>query len=187
MSRRTLKAASAIREVVSMAILTQLRDPRVRDVTVTLVEVSTDMRSAKVHVSIMGDARQQRLALQGLQNSAGFLQETINRRIDMRYTPRLLFVLDQGVKNSLEVARILDNLRTEGARAKNASQSDVEDETLEDETLEDEALEDEALEDEALEDEALVSDTTNYPSALRCQSPEDVESSVESGDDQTHT
>jgi ribosome-binding factor A len=54
-SRRLQKAAEAIREVVSMAILTDLRDPRVEGVTVTYVEVSPDMRQAKVHVSIMGD------------------------------------------------------------------------------------------------------------------------------------
>ena len=53
-SRRTQKAAEAIREVVGMAILRDLKDPRVRHVTVTFVEVSPDMRQAKVHVSIMG-------------------------------------------------------------------------------------------------------------------------------------
>jgi ribosome-binding factor A len=114
MSRRTLKAASAIREVVSTSILTQLRDPRVQNVTVTLVEVSPDMRLAKVHVSVMGDAAKQRLALRGLQNAAGFLQQQIDRRIDTRYIPKLHFVLDQGVKNSFEVARILDELRANG-------------------------------------------------------------------------
>jgi len=114
MSRRTLKAASAIREAVSMAILTQLRDPRVSSVTVTMVEVAPDMRSAKVHVSVMGDTRHQKLALQGLQHAAGFLQEIIQQRVDMRYTPKLQFTLDRGVKNSLEVARILQELRAEG-------------------------------------------------------------------------
>src|SRR5262245_47596246 len=107
MSRRLLKAASAIREVVSMAILTELRDPRVKNVTVVGVEVLPDMKSAKVLVSIMGDEKQQQLSLSGLQNSAGFLQKRIAERIETRYTPRLTFVLDKGVKNSLEVARIL--------------------------------------------------------------------------------
>jgi ribosome-binding factor A len=107
MSRRLLKAAEAIREVVSMAILTELRDPRVKDVTVVSVEVLPDMKSAKVHVSIMGDEKQQQLSLSGLQNAAGFLQRKIADRIDTRYTPRLQFVLDQGVKKSLEVSRIL--------------------------------------------------------------------------------
>lgn len=106
-SRRVLKAAEAIREVVAMAILTELRDPRVKNVTVTMVELAADMKTAKVHVSIMGDEKQQKLSLLGLQNSAGFLQSCIADKIDTRYTPRLSFDLDKGVKNSLEVARIL--------------------------------------------------------------------------------
>lgn len=106
-SRRVLKAAEAIREVVSMAILTEVRDPRVKNVTVTMVELSPDMKSAKVHVSVMGDEKQAKLSLLGLQNSAGFLQSRIADRIETRYTPRLVFEIDKGVKNSLEVARIL--------------------------------------------------------------------------------
>jgi ribosome-binding factor A len=109
-SRRVLKAAEAIREVVSMTILTELRDPRISDVTVTLVEVSPDMRLARVHVSVMGDEAKQKLTLYGLQNAAGFLQAKIARRIDTRYTPRLRFVLDQGVKRSIEVSRILNEV-----------------------------------------------------------------------------
>ena len=109
-SRRLLKAAEAIREVVGMAILTELRDPRIRDVTVTFVEVSPDMRLAKVHVSVMGDETKQRLSLQGLKNAAGFLQQKVGNRIDTRYTPRLQFLLDKGVKNAMEVTRILDEV-----------------------------------------------------------------------------
>ena len=109
-SRRVLKVAEAIREVVSMAILTELRDPRVQDVTVTYVEVSADLRAAKIHVSVMGDEKKQNLSLQGLQNSAGFLQQKISHRIDTRYTPRLKFTLDQGVKHSVEVSRVLGEL-----------------------------------------------------------------------------
>ena len=93
-----------------MTILTELRDPRISDVTVTSVEVSPDMRQAKVHVSVMGDEAKQKLALRGLQNASGFLQAKIARRIDTRYTPRLRFVLDQGVKRSIEVSRILDEV-----------------------------------------------------------------------------
>jgi len=106
-SRRLLKAAEAIRGVVSMAILTELRDPRVKNVTVVGVDVLPDMKSAKVHVSIMGSEKEQQLSLSGLQNAAGFLQKRIAERIETRYTPRLTFVLDKGVKASLEVNRIL--------------------------------------------------------------------------------
>lgn len=109
-SRRVLKAAEAIREVVGMAILTQLQDPRIQDATVTFVEVTRDMRTAKVHVSVMGDEAKQELTIRGLQNSAGFLQQKIANRIDTRYTPKLRFILDRGVKNSLAVTRILDEV-----------------------------------------------------------------------------
>ena len=90
-----------------MAILTQVRDPRVRDVTVTRVEMAPDMRSATVHVSVMGSPARQELALRGLTNSAGFLQSQIADRIETRYVPRLRFELDGGVKRSIEIARVL--------------------------------------------------------------------------------
>jgi ribosome-binding factor A len=106
-TRRVQKVAEAIREVVSMSILTELQDPRVRDVTVTGVEASGDLRFAKVMVSVMGDETRQNLTLRGLQSAAGFLQSKIAERIDLRYTPRLTFVLDQGVKHSIAVAQIL--------------------------------------------------------------------------------
>jgi ribosome-binding factor A len=106
-SHRIQKAAEAVREVVSMAILTDLKDPRIQDVTVTFVEMSPDMRHAKVHVSVMGNETKQRLSLAGLKNAAGFLQSKVAKRIDTRYTPRLVFVLDMGVKKSIQIAEIL--------------------------------------------------------------------------------
>jgi len=96
-----------------MSILTDLRDPRVRDVTVLGVEVTADMREAKVSVSVMGDEAQQALSLRGLQNSAGFLQSKIADRIETRYIPKLQFVLDRGVKNVAAVGEILDRIRKE--------------------------------------------------------------------------
>lgn len=100
-----------------MAILKDLRDPRIQDVTVTYVEVSPDMRQAKVHVSVMGDEAKQRLSLHGLQSAAGFLQSKISDRIDTRYTPRLQFVLDMGVKKSLAISRLLHDLLPEEDQA----------------------------------------------------------------------
>jgi ribosome-binding factor A len=109
-SRRVLKAAQAIREVVSMAIIRELKDPRIRDVTVTMVEVTPDLRQAKVNVTVMGDETKQKLCVRGLQSSAGYLQSKVGKRIDTRYTPRIEFVLDQGLKNALTVTRILEEI-----------------------------------------------------------------------------
>ena len=125
-SRRVLKAAQAIREVVSMAIITDIKDPRVKDVTVTFVEVSGDMRMAKVHVSVMGDETKQNLCLKGLQSSVGYLQKKVGNRIDTRYTPRLQFQLDKGLQNAMSVTRILEEVlpAEKGEEAADASSSD---------------------------------------------------------------
>ncbi|QDT00461.1 30S ribosome-binding factor RbfA [Adhaeretor mobilis] len=109
-SRRVLKAAQAIREVVGMAILADLKDPRIENATITKVEVAPDMRQAKVSVSVMGDDAKQRLCVSGLQSAAGYLQSKIAKRIDTRYTPRLKFELDMGVKKSIELAKVLDEV-----------------------------------------------------------------------------
>ena len=90
-----------------MAILTDMKDPRIKDVTVTFVEVSADLRHAKVHVSVMGDEKKKNLCLQGLQHASGFLQQKVGTRIDTRYTPRVQFVLDKGIENAMAVTRIL--------------------------------------------------------------------------------
>lgn len=125
-SRRLLKAAEAIREVVASSILTEIRDPRIRDVTVVGVEVSPDMREAKVLVSVMGDESQQKLSVRGLQNSAGFLQSKIANRIETRYTPRLTFVIDKGLKNAAAVGEILARIRLEQEESDDLASHEVE-------------------------------------------------------------
>lgn len=106
-SRRVARASEAVREVVSTTILFELRDPRIKNVTVIAAEVAKDLRTAKVYVSVMGDVKQQSLAMYGLESARGFIQAKIAERLDTRYTPVLKFVLDQGVKKSIEASRLL--------------------------------------------------------------------------------
>jgi len=122
-NRRLLKAAEAIREVVASSILTEIRDPRVRDVTVINVQVTPDMREAKVAVSVMGNDAQQQLAIRGLQNSAGFLQSKIAKRIEARYTPKLSFTLDKGIQNALVVGELLAQIKREKEESGKSSDS----------------------------------------------------------------
>jgi ribosome-binding factor A len=106
-SRRVAKVAEAVREQVSTSILFDLKDPRVKHVTVTRVEASPDLRSAKVYISVMGDEKTQRLTLRGLESARGFLQAKLAERVQLRYTPILRFQLDDGVKRSIEASRLL--------------------------------------------------------------------------------
>ena len=106
-TRRAAKAAEAIRETVSMTILVGLRDPRVKNVTVLRAEVSGDLRSAKVYVSVMGDAKAQSLTMHGLDSARGFIQSKVADRLQTKNTPILKFVLDPGVKFSAETSQTL--------------------------------------------------------------------------------
>ncbi len=112
-TRRTAKIAQAIRQVVSSCILFELRDPRIKNVTVIDAEVGHDLRTAKIHVSVMGDPGVQHRALQGLDSARGFLQAKIADQLQLRYTPVLTFALDDGVKRSIEVSRLLRDLEHE--------------------------------------------------------------------------
>src|SRR5687768_6331572 len=105
---RLARVAEAIREVTSETILFELRDPRVKNVTVTRAEVSGDLQHAKVYVSIMGPEREQKLTMHGLRSAAGFIQSKLARRLQTRFTPVVEFVLDQGVKRSIEMTRLIN-------------------------------------------------------------------------------
>ena len=122
-THRLARVAEVVREVASETILFDLRDPRVKMVTVTRAEVSGDLQHAKVYVSIMGSERDQKVCMYGLQRAAGFVQSKLGDRMRSRYVPVIEFVLDKGVKNSLEVSRLINEalgkhepaLPTEGA------------------------------------------------------------------------
>lgn len=107
MSRRTERISEAIREVAATAILFELKDPRVSAVTVTKAEISGDLRHAKIFVSVMGDDKVQRLTMAGLKSARPFLQRKIADRMQTRYTPIVEIVLDDSIKKSLEIARVL--------------------------------------------------------------------------------
>src|SRR5437588_7468597 len=107
-THRLARVAEAVREVASETILFELRDPRVKMVTVTRAEVSGDLQHAKVYVSIMGTEKEQKLTLHGLRHAAGFIQSRLAQRLQTRFTPVVQFVLDQGVKKSIEITRLIN-------------------------------------------------------------------------------
>lgn len=113
-TRRAARIGQAILETVSTSILFELRDPRIKNVTVLRVEVPSDLRSAKVVVSIMGDEQESSLCLHGLASSCGYLQKRVADRLQTRYTPLLEFELDNvATANVVETNRILAELERE--------------------------------------------------------------------------
>jgi len=118
---RLARVSEVIREVASETILFELRDPRIKNVTVTRAEVSGDLQHAKVYVSIMGAAKEQQLCMHGLRHAAGYLQSKLADRLQTRFTPVIHFVLDHGVKNSIEVTRLINEALAQSAPKTEAS------------------------------------------------------------------
>ncbi len=93
-SRRIEKVNRAIMETLSSAILFELRDPRVKNVTILNVDTTGDIKESKVRVGVRGDAKVQSLTLHGLDSSRGFLQSKIADRLQTKSTPILKFILE---------------------------------------------------------------------------------------------
>ena len=154
-SHRSLRFAEAIREVVSSAILFEVADPRVRSITVLRVEVTGDLRNASIFVSIMGTEKEQKLTMQGLKSATGFLQARVAARLQSRFTPVLCFQLDDSIKKSVEMSRLIDDaLAADRHPAPDAPQVVPEitlDEDAEDENEDEAEAEAEAEDDNARE------------------------------------
>jgi ribosome-binding factor A len=121
---RLARVSEAIREVASETILFELSDPRVKRVTVTRAEVSGDLQHAKVYVSLMGTEKEQQLTLHGLRHATGFIQSKIAARLQTRFTPHVTFVVDEGVKKSLEVTRLINEALAQSPKADDAPEED---------------------------------------------------------------
>ena len=106
-THRIARINEVIREVAAETILFEMRDPRVKNVTVTRAETSADLQHAKVYVSVMGTEKEQRIAMHGLKNAAGFIQSKLAKRLLTRFLPVISFVYDEGVKKSIEIAKLL--------------------------------------------------------------------------------
>ncbi len=111
MSRRTERLAEEIREEVARMIGGELKDPRIGFVTVTRVEVTADLRLARIHVGVLGGEAERTKTLDALGHSAGFLRRELGRRMRLKHTPELQFRYDAGLDATERVARLLDESR----------------------------------------------------------------------------
>ena len=107
MSRRTERLGEEIREEVAQLIVGELKDPRIGFVTVTRVEVTPDLRTARVYVGVLGTEKQRQASLTGLRQATGFLRRALGQSLRLRYTPELVFTYDEGLEASDRVAQLL--------------------------------------------------------------------------------
>lgn len=96
-----------MREVIAELLIREVKDPRVRMVTLTTVEVSPDLRHARVYYSTIGDAAARQRAGAGLESAAGFLKAQLARRLRLRFAPDILFIADPSLEHADRIAALL--------------------------------------------------------------------------------
>ena len=99
----------AVREVLSARIAEGLNDPRIGFVTLTSVDTSTDLRHARVYVSVLGSEPERAETLAGLKSAHGVLQQAIGRELRMKRTPTLQFVFDESIDRGMRITELLDD------------------------------------------------------------------------------
>lgn len=110
MSKRTERIGDQIRGEISDIIVRRLNDPRIGFVTITAVEVSEDLRHAKVFVSVYGDEKARVQTMKGLHSASGFVRGEIGHRLKIKFTPEIVFKLDTSMDKADEVLSILDEI-----------------------------------------------------------------------------
>jgi ribosome-binding factor A len=115
-SRRPDRVAEAIREAVAMFLAEGVKDPRVTGlVTVTGVDVTRDLRHARVHVSILGSEAEKKETMEGLASVAGHLRAKLGRTLRLRMTPELDFKYDASIAHAARIDSLLEQIRADEA------------------------------------------------------------------------
>ena len=109
MPDRMRRVNESVRQVLSEAVV-QLKDPRIGFVTVTGVETTTDLRSARVFVSVLGTERKRTETMAGLQAAHSVLQARLARELRMKRTPQLAFEYDPSVERGVRMTKLIDEL-----------------------------------------------------------------------------
>ncbi|HSJ64913.1 MAG TPA: 30S ribosome-binding factor RbfA [Gemmatimonadaceae bacterium] len=111
-SRRAERVAEGIREETAKFLSTEAKDPRIQGlVTVTAVDVTPDLRSARIFVSIMGTDEEKTSTLEGLDSLAGYLRGQLARALRLRFAPELAFRIDPSVERAARIEALLSRIK----------------------------------------------------------------------------
>ncbi len=126
MSLRAEKLREFLKEEVSQIIQQELKDPRIGFVSVTDVELSGDLRHARIFVSVLGDDEAKAKTMAGLHSAQGYVRGELGKRMQVRYTPELTFRLDESIERGTRVVTLLREV-TEGTRRDDPPSADRDD------------------------------------------------------------
>jgi ribosome-binding factor A len=110
-SHRLPRVNSLLQEELADIIRNEVKDPRIGFASITRVETSPDLRTARVMVSVMGTPEEKRLTIDGLARGAAFIREHLRRRVEIRRIPALDFRLDENIEYGIHIAEVLGRLK----------------------------------------------------------------------------
>lgn len=113
MSKRTDRVQEATKEVLSEVIQRELKDPRIGFVTITRVDVSPDLRHAKVHFSVLGTPEEVERTIEGLKSSRGFMRAELGKHLRMKYLPEIELVREAANDEAIRLSKLLRKVEEE--------------------------------------------------------------------------
>ncbi len=113
--QRAERVGELLKEVVSELLQREVKDPRIGFVTVTDVEVSGDLRHAKIFISILGEDEEKEKTLEGLNQARGFIRKELGHRLRLRHVPEILFRYDSSVKRGIKISQLLRKVKDKDA------------------------------------------------------------------------
>ncbi len=114
--KRTDRVNSLLQRELGQIISEELSDPRISFPTVTAVEVTADLRTARIHVSVLGDDQQRRDTLAALEGAKHHLRKTLGDRTELRFVPELMFVEDRSAERAARISSLLREAKESGGR-----------------------------------------------------------------------
>lgn len=109
--QRSQRLGELIKKEISDILLKEVKDPRIGFVSVTDVEVSGDLRHAKVFVSVYGDENERQATMEGLEKATGFIRKLIGERIKIHHTPEIMFRYDNSIEHGVHISKLIDEIK----------------------------------------------------------------------------
>ncbi len=116
-TQRPERVQEALRQEISRIVHNELKDPRLGFLTITKVELTKDLRFAHIYFSVLGEFKDKRLALKGLNSAKGYIKNLISERIKLRYMPDIAFKIDESLEHTKHIYDLLDKIKREKSDA----------------------------------------------------------------------
>ena len=108
---RPERVQEALRQEISKVALEEIKDPRIGFLTITKVELTKDLRYAKVYFSVLGGAKEKALALKGLNSAKGYIKGVVADRIKLRLVPEISFRIDESIEHTKEIYDLFERIK----------------------------------------------------------------------------